>query len=180
MSPIARRLVAAGATLALAAPAPALAHDHHHHHHHGFGRFGAPCRALEAGKTPRHVTADQAAALKSACATRDAAVKAANAAFKTATAGPLATYKAAVAPAKASVKDAWTNLRTQCKADRSSQACADARTAYRSAVEKARPVFASAWTAYLTATRPAAQTRNAAIRDAQKNFRAAVAKALAS
>src|SRR3954451_16002984 len=170
-----RSLAAVGATLALAVPTAAQAHGHHHRHHHG---YGVPCRALEAGKTPRGVTADQATALKDACTGRDSAIKTANDTFKASTADGRATYLAAIAPAKASLKTAWQSLRSACKADRASQACTDARSAYRTAVANARPVFRDAWSAYVTATRPAAETRLAAVRDAQKAFKAAVAKVL--
>jgi hypothetical protein len=176
MPSISRRLVVAGTTLALALPAPALAHKGHHRHHHG---FGVPCRALEAGKTPRGLSADQAAALKDACTARDNAIKAANDTFKASTADALAAYKTAVAPARANVKSAWQSLRTACKADWRSQECSDARSAYRTALDNARPVFRDAWKAYFTATQPARDARSAAIRDAQKAFKAAVAKVFA-
>jgi hypothetical protein len=172
-----RGLAAVGATLALAVPTVAQAHDHNHHH--GYGRFGAPCRALEAGRTPKWLTTDQAAALKDACIARDNALKAANDKFKADTADARATYTAAVAPAKANLKSAWQSLRDACKADRHSQQCADARAAYKAAWLNARTTFRDAWRAYITATRPAAQARSTAVHNAQKAFRDAVAKALA-
>ena len=175
-----RRLLTAGLMVTLAVPSSALAH---HRRHHGFPHFhhrGIPCHALEAGRTPARFTADQTSALKAACTTRDDAIKQANATFKSDTAGALATYKATVAPLKADLKTARQNRRNACSADRTSQACADARTAYRTARHTDLPKMRDAFRTYAHAVRPAVKTRNQAIRAALKAFRQAVKTALAS
>lgn len=176
-----RRLIAAGAALALALPGAALAHGRSHHESHArhFHARGVPCHALEKGRTPARFTADQASALKDACTTRDAAIKAANATFRSDTADARSAYKDAVAPLRADLKSAAQARRTACHADRTSQDCADARSAYRNTLETDLPKLREAFRTYIQAIRPALKTRNQSIRDAQRAFRAAVQAALA-
>jgi hypothetical protein len=176
-----RRLLTAGLMLTLALPSSALAHRGHNHH--GFGHFrqrAVPCHALEAGRTPARFTADQVTALKTACTARDAAIKQANDTFKSDTASALATYKATVAPLKADLKSARDARRSACRTDRTSQACADAKTAFRTALQTDLPKLRAAFHAYKQAVRPAEKTRNQAIVAALKAFRQAVKAALAS
>jgi hypothetical protein len=68
--------------------------------------------------------------------------------------------------------------RTACRADRSAQACIDARAAYRSLRTTLAPQFRAARKAFATAVRPAARTRAAAVRAAQQAFRASVRQIL--
>jgi hypothetical protein len=173
-----RRLAIAGAALTLALPGTAMAH---HGVHHGFARLGAravPCKALEAGRTPARFTSDQITALKSACETRDAAIKAANAKFKTDTASARSTYRATVSPLFTEIRTARQNRRSACHADSSSQACADARAAFKTTLKNDLPKIRAATHAFNQAVAPAAHTRNQAIRAALVAFRAAVKTAL--
>jgi hypothetical protein len=173
-----RRLAAAGIMLTFALPGAAMAHHGHNGFRHSHAR-GVPCRALEAGRTPARFTADQAAALKDACTTRDAAIKAANAAFRSDTAGARATYKDAVKPLVAELKAAFKARRAACHADRASQDCADARAALKSTRKADLPKIRAAWRTFVKAVRPAAHTRNKAVRAAKREFRQAVKSALA-
>ena len=173
-----RRLITAGLMLTLAVPSSAMAHRGHHHGFPHFRHRGVPCHALEAGRTPARFTADQASALKAACTTRDNAIKQANATFKADTASARSTYQAAIAPLKADLKAARQARRSACSADHMSQACTDARTAYRNTLKADLPKIRDAVRAYAQAVRPAAQTRHAAIRAAERAFRQAVKAAL--
>jgi len=171
-----RLLLAVGVLTMLALPGTALAHNGHRHDRDR----SRVCRAVENGRTPRGLTAAQAQSLATACTTRANAIKAANDAFRTATAGPRATFKAAVAPLNAQLRTAAQAKRTACRADRSSQACTDARTAFRTTLTTLAPQYRAARVAFRTAVRPAAQTRAAAVRAAQQAFRASVRQILGS
>ena len=170
-----RLLLAAGVITMLVLPASALAHHGHRH-----DRGSRVCRAVENGRTPRNLTAAQAQSLATACTTRDNAIKAANDAFRTATQGARDQFKATVAPLNAQLRTAFQAKRTACRADRSSQACTDARTALRNLATSLAPQFRAARQAFVTAIRPAAQTRAAAVRAAKQAFRASVTQILGS
>jgi hypothetical protein len=175
-SRLARRLCVAGAAIALVAPGTALAHrgndDRGQDVRHG---FRASCTALQAGSVPRSATTQQAQALVAACATRDAAVKAANDAFTAATKPAADAFSTVAASVAADARTADEARRAACRPDRSSQACDDARTAYRATV---RPLFdklRAAKRAYRDAARPAARTRHDALKAAKLAFRQSVA-----
>jgi hypothetical protein len=167
---ITRLLLATGVLLMLALPSAALAHGGRHHER------GNACRAVAKGHVPRGLSAAQAQSLATACATRAAAFKAANDAFKAATQPARDAYKAAVAPMNAQVRAAFQAKRAACRADRSSQACADARAALRQTITTLAPQYKAARDTFRAAVRPAAQARAAAIRAAQQAFRASLSQ----
>jgi hypothetical protein len=76
------------------------------------------------------------------------------------------------------VRTAADAKRTACRADRRSQACADARQALRTTLRTLAPQYRAAKDAFRGAIRPAAQARQATVRAAKDAFRAAVRQAL--
>jgi hypothetical protein len=175
-SKITRRLLAAGTALTLALPGAAIAHSGGH----GHGVRSAPCHAIRTGHGTGTLTASQIQALTQACATRDAAVKAANDAYLAATQPALAGFRTTTTPVVAALRTAAQTRRAACAPDRHAQACKDARAAYRTT---AKPLFAqlrAAVRTYRQSTATARRTRSAALRSAQRAFRATVAQVLAS
>jgi hypothetical protein len=168
-SRLSRLLLAVGVLLMLALPAVASAHGGRDH-----DRGRTSCRAVQRGVVPRGLTTEQAQALATACTTRAGALKAAGDAFDAATASAQAAYRAAVSPLVAQLRTAETARRTACRADRHSQACIDARAAYRTTVRTVGPKVRDARDAYRAAVRPARETYRAAVRAAQTAFRTAV------
>ena len=168
-----RLCLAVGLLVALALPSAALGHGGGRHHDRS-----RACRAVENNRVPRGLTAAQAQSLATACTTRANALKAADDAFAAAAKPARDAYVAAVAPLRAQLRTAFTAKRTACRADRSAQACTDARAAYRSLRATLAPQFRAARKAFATAVRPAAQTRAAAVRAAQQAFRASVRQIL--
>jgi hypothetical protein len=178
-SRLARRLCVAGAALTLAAPGTALAHrGNDDHGNDRSGSRGASCNQLQRGSAPRNVTAEQTQALVAACTTRDAAVKAADDAFTAATKPAADAFRAVATSVATDASAAKTARRAACDADRSAQACVDARAAYRTTIRTLSDKLRTAKRAYRDAVRPAAQTRKDAVKAAKAAFRTSVAQIL--
>jgi hypothetical protein len=173
-SRLSRLLLFTGMLLALAMPAVASAHRGHDGDH-GANRS---CRAVRNGNVPRGLTAAQANAIAAACTARAGALATAATAFDTATKQASDTYKATVTPLVDKIRAAKEAKRTACRPDRTTQACTDARAAYRKTVADARPLLRAARDAYRDAVRPALTAYRTAVRAAQDAFRAAVNQAL--
>jgi hypothetical protein len=164
---LSRILLALGLLVALAMPAAASAH-------HGRDRDRGVCRAVQSNRVPRHLTATQAQQLAAACTARADALRAAATAFNAATQQARDAYRATVTPLAQQVRTAEVAKRTACRADRGSQACADARTALRNVLATVRPQLRTAGQTLRDAIRPALQTYRTAVRAAQQTFRTTV------
>src|SRR4051812_36866165 len=164
----ARRSLAIAATLLLAVPGAASAHR------------ADRCAAIKAGHVPRGLTADQAAALSTACDTLSAAVSAADDAYLAATQPAADAYSSSRDSVSADLRTAAQTRRSACRPDPRAQTCADARAAYRATLESGRGLLRTAWRAYRDADRPAAATRRAGVRAAQAAFQQQLAQILHS
>jgi hypothetical protein len=180
-SRLARLLLATGVLLMLALPAVASAHGGRDHDRGDRGRgrdASRGCRAVQNGRLPRGLTAEQAQALATACTTRADAVQAADDALDAAVKPALDAYRAAAAPLLAQVRTAAQARRDACRADRAAQACTDARAAHRTTVAGVRPQLRAARDAYRAAIQPAAQTFRTAVRAAEDAFRTSTSQLL--
>jgi hypothetical protein len=167
-----RILLALGLLVALAMPAAASAH-------HGRDRDRGVCRAVANGRVPGNLTAAQAQQLAAACTARRDAIRAAATAFDTATQQARAAYRATVTPLAQQVRTAAIAKRDACRnGNRGTQACADARAAFRTVVTTVRPQIRTARRTLRAAIAPARQTYRTAVRAAQQTFRTTVNQVL--